>query len=206
MLCLALRILGGSYPEYIITMGNNLNDNSERLGSKIYSLYVKILCYWFPPEEGYDITPQWTLPNSTICDDFKISFVVADRLGPLLLVEIKAPWEFRLDSGRQAAAVQISQRFDEIGPDNQHAGQLYAISAFGKKWKASYVVKGEGSKDGRPVRGVTESNSFRSFDRNCWNPDITSEASWQALGRIVEEIKGGVDRQRSALKSMGSGD
>ena len=170
-----------------------MNDDNERLESKFYALYGKILCYWFPPEDGYGITPQWTIPNSTICDDFKISFVVEHDQGPLLLVEIKAPWEFRLDSSRQAAVVQISQRFDEIGPSNQHADKLYAISAFGKKWRASYVVKGEGSEDARPMRGVTKSSSFNSFNENCWNPDITSEASWQALSHIVEEIKGNVN-------------
>ena len=109
-------------------------------------------------------------------------------------MEIKAPWDFRLDSGRQAAVIQISQRFDEIGPGNQHADKLYAISAFGKKWRAFYVAKGEGSEGARPVKGITESNSLKSFNQNCWNPDITSEASWQALGRIVEEIKGNVNQ------------
>jgi len=76
MLCLVLRLLGGSCPEHILTVGNKLNNDTEQLESKFYSLYVKILFYWFPAEEGYDISPQWTIPNSKICDDFKISFVV----------------------------------------------------------------------------------------------------------------------------------
>jgi len=112
---------------------------SNSLAGRLFEgLYVKILGYWFPSAEGYDITPQWTILNSTTArDNFKISFVVEDDRGPLLLVEIKAPRKFRLDSARQAAIFQISQRFaiDDIGPRNQHADRLYAISAFGKKWR-----------------------------------------------------------------------
>ena len=95
-----------------------------------------------------------------------------------------------MDSGRDAAIVQVIQRLDEIGPNNQHADRLYAISAVGKKWRACYALKGNGSKCGQPVRGVAEASSLRSAKPECWNADITSDDSWAALQTIVETIKG----------------
>ncbi len=104
---------------------------------------------------------------------------------PLLLLDVEPPSDFHLDSGRVLAINQIIQHLDEIGPTNQHTERLYAISAIGKRWRAVYVKKGKGSKGGQPVRGVAAVNSLKSGDPNCWNPDITSEASWVALQSIA---------------------
>ena len=108
----------------------------------------------------------------------------------LLLVEIKPPSDFKLDSGRDAAVIQVIQRLDEIGPNNQHADRLYAISAIGKKWRACYAYKGNGSNGGQPVNGVAEKNSLRSGEPECWNEDIASNPSYEAFQGIVETIKG----------------
>jgi hypothetical protein len=51
-------------------------------------------------------------------------------------------------------------------------------------------LKGKGSKGSQPVKGVAIKNSLRSAHPECWNPDITSDASWAALQSIVETIKG----------------
>jgi hypothetical protein len=67
---------------------------------------------------------------------------------------------------------------------------LYAISAFGKRWRACFALKGNGSEGGRAVKGVAEVNSLKSGKPGCWNPDITSDTSWEALQSIVETIKG----------------
>ena len=79
---------------------------------------------------------------------------------------------------------------DEIGPNNQHADRLYAISAIEKKWRACYAYKGNGSNGGQPVNGVAEKNSLRSGEPECWNEDIASNASYEAFQVIVETIKG----------------
>jgi len=186
-LCLVLC----GYPQYIVLKGEELQDNNETIESLFYPLYNMILSYWFPFTEGYDVCPHWTIPGS---QNSAIAFVVRHRRHPLLLVEIKAPSEFKLDSGRHAAIAQIPERLDELGPQNQHVDRLYAISAVGKKWRACYTLKGKGSDGAQPVTGVAESSSLRDFDPNCWNPDITSGASWAALMGIVETIKGYVDQ------------
>jgi len=51
-----------------------------------------------------------------------------------------------------------------------------------------------GSESGRPVKGIAAKNSLKSADVECWDPDITSDASWAALQNIVETIKGYVDQ------------
>jgi hypothetical protein len=132
ILCLVLRLRGGVYPQYILTKAAELNDDDETIETKFYPLYDKILNYWFPANEGYDVCPQWSIPQSRKTVDFTVTFVIELNQRPLLLVEIKPPWDFQLDSGREAAIVQIIQRLDEIGPNNQHVDRLYAISAIGK--------------------------------------------------------------------------
>jgi hypothetical protein len=190
ILCLVLHLRGGGYPQYILIKAAELNDDNESIETKFYPLYVKILNYWFPPTKGYDISPQWTIPGSRKFIDFAITFVIEHEHHPLLLVEIKPPSDFQFDSGRNNAIFQVIQRLDEIGPDNKYADRLYAISAIGKRWRACYALKGNSSQGGQPVNGVSETNSLTSADPNCWNPDITSDASCVALQAIVEIIKG----------------
>lgn len=167
-----------------------MNDDHESIESKFYPLYDKILNYWFPPTEGFDVSPQWSIPDSRKSVDFTIPFVIEHNQRPLLLVEIQPPSDFHADSGRVGAINQVIQRLDEIGPGNIDLDRLYAISAVGKRWRACYSLKGLSSKSGQPVRGVAQTSSLRSADANCWNPDITSDASWAALQDIVETIKG----------------
>jgi hypothetical protein len=185
---------GGGYPQYILTKAarpelNNCNDSTEQ---KFFPLYDKILNYWFPSAEGYDVCPLWSIPGSQRLDGygFPISYVVEHLDHPLLLVEIKPPSDFQSDLGRDLAISQVITHLDEIGPNNLHADRLYAISAIGKRWRACYTLKGKGIECGWPVRGVAIKNSLKSAHPECWNLDITSNASWTALQSIVKIIKG----------------
>ena len=190
ILWLVFRLRGGGYPHYILTKAASLNDDNESIKNKFFPLYDKILNYWFPPTEGYDICPKWNIPNCERTDDFSISFVVEHDEHPLLLIEIKPPSDFQFESGRQVAISQVIARLDEIGPANLHTERLYAISAVGKRWRACYVLSGSGGESGQSVGGVAVTNSLQSPSPDCWNPDITSDASWAALQSIVQTIKG----------------
>jgi Ubiquitin family len=118
ILCLVLRLRGGGYPQYILTKAASLSNDNESVESKFFPLYDKILNYWFPPTEGYDVSPQWSIPDSRKTVDFTITFVIEYHEHPLLLVEIKPPSDFQLDSGRNNAIFQVIQHLDEIGPNN----------------------------------------------------------------------------------------
>jgi ubiquitin len=188
---LVLRIRGGVYPQYILTKAATLNDDNKPIGSLFYPLYDKILNYWFPPTEGYDVCPQWSIPDYEDVVDYSITFAIEHHqypARPLLLIEVKPPSDFQRDSRRQLAISEVSKRLDEVGPKSPD--QLYVISAIGKKWRACYASEGEGSKYRRSVKGIAEVNSLVSAKPDCWNPDITSDASWEALRSIVETIKG----------------
>jgi hypothetical protein len=173
-----------------LTKAQELNNDQEIIESKFYSLYNKILNYWFPPADGYVINPYWTIPDTPKSVDFTILFVIQNCELPLLLVDIKPPSDFHVESGREAAIIETIEHLDEIGPTNKHVERIYAISAIGKKWRACSVLKGEDSKSGQPVRGVAKTASLGSADPDCWNPDITSDESFTALQGIVETIKG----------------
>jgi len=149
---LVLRLPGDGYPKYIVDYAAQLNDDHESVKATFHPLYDNILLYWFPPTDGYEVFPHWVIPRAT--KDQHISFVIK-RLHrqepPLLLLEVKPPSDFHLDNKRKAAITQITKRLDVIGPTNPHP-RLYAISAVGKRWRVSYVAKGEGSKGGQPVQ------------------------------------------------------
>jgi hypothetical protein len=108
-----------------------LNDDIK-IKNKFFSLYVTILNYWFPPTEGYNVCPKWTIPDSRRTNDF-INFIIEHYQHPLLLVEIKPPLHFQSDLGHYKAIDQVTDRLDEIGTNNVYADQLYAISAIGKR-------------------------------------------------------------------------
>jgi hypothetical protein len=129
-----------------LTKAAELNDDTETIEYKFYPLYDKILNYWFPPAEGYDVCPKWSIPNYRKTEDFTISYVIEHEERPLLLIEIKPPSDFDINSGRAAAIAQVMGRLDEIGPTNQDLERLYAISAIGKRWRACYTSKGKCSK------------------------------------------------------------
>jgi hypothetical protein len=164
-----------------------LNNDNENSRNAFYSLYVNILRYWFPSTEGYDICPQWPVPDCMSVHS-AIPFVIEHNQRVLLLIEVNAPSKFQLAGARDFAISLVLQRLDEIGQDIQ-ADRLYAISAFGTGWRAWYTLNGNGSAGAEPVVGVGEVNSLKSAEPNCWNPDITSDASWAALQGIVEIIK-----------------
>ncbi|KAH9004676.1 hypothetical protein EDB86DRAFT_2884851 [Lactarius hatsudake] len=185
----SILYLGGSYPQYILKTAARLDDDQETIRSKFFPLYDDILHYWFPPVNGYVICPHW-MPDDTIDENFNVTLVIEYKERPFLLLEVKPPCDFRLGSGREGAINQIIGLFDEVGPTNEHAERLYAISAIGKRWRAGYVTKGNGSEGGHPVKGVSKVNSLNSANPDCWNPDITSDASWSALQKIVDTIKG----------------
>jgi hypothetical protein len=168
-----------------------LNDDIK-IKNEFFGLYNWILNYWFPSAEGYNVCPKWHISDSRRANNF-INFVIEWHQQPpvpLLLVEIMAPSHFQSDSRRHKAIDLVTNRLDEIGPNNLHADRLYAISAIGKRWRACYALKGKGSKGGQPVKGVAAKNSLRSAHPDCWNPDITSDASWAAFQSIVKTIKG----------------
>jgi len=212
MLCLVLCLHGGNYLQYILAEAGDpkLNSEHESIRNKFFGLYNMILCYWFPPTEGYVICPKWTIPNAEETDDsstetsdsdssetggYTITIVVTHSHHPLLLVEIMAPLDFHSDSIRSAAINKVIKHLNVVGPTNQYADCLYAISAIGKKWRACYALKGKGSKDGHPVLDIAPVDSLNAASPDCWNADITSDDSWAALKRIVETIKGYVVSQ-----------
>ena len=126
-----------------------------------------------------------------VCNtDFTIAFIIEHHQHPLLLVEIEPPSTFQLYSECKAAIVQVIQYLDEVGPSNQYADRLYAISAIGKRWRACHTLKRSDSEGGQPVKDVSKAGSLWSDSPECWNPDITSDASWMALQNVTETIKG----------------
>lgn len=67
-------------------MALELVNDQEPVGSEYYSLYLMILSYWFPPEDGYAVSPHWTIPDARKVGDSNITSVVELRRHPLLLV------------------------------------------------------------------------------------------------------------------------
>ena len=121
-----------------------------------------------------------------------IMFAIERHHHPLLLVEVKAPLEFKLDSERNAAIVAVIQHLDEVEPNNlnQCTEGLYVISAIGKRWRACCTSKGKGGEDGQPVNAVAKANSLRSAIVACWNLDHIGRLLWKLFGASLRQLKG----------------
>lgn len=167
-----LCLQGSGHPQYIITRAAEFDD-TETIKNLYFPLYNKIFFYWFPVTEEYDVCPRRPIPPNF--NNF-VNFVIQYHGHPLLLVDIKPPSNFQSDLGRNAAILQTIHHLDKIGPRNHYVDQLYAISAVGKRWRACYAPKGQGSEGAQPVKGIAKSDSLRSGSPECWNPDITSDA------------------------------
>jgi hypothetical protein len=72
---------GGGYPQYILIKAAKFDNDHETIESKFYPLYNKILNYWFPATEGYNVSPQWFIPNSRSFDS-TIAFVIEYQQHP----------------------------------------------------------------------------------------------------------------------------
>jgi hypothetical protein len=176
-------------PAHILAKADVLADN-ETVETSFYPLYNAILSFLFPAHI-YEVAPQWNIQGSRRLVDFVVSpypTAAAPRQHPVLLLEIKPPNHFNQNSMRKGAIKQLMNRLDDIGPRN-NAGRLYAISAVGKHWRACRTVTGNGSTGAQPVRHIADITSLRSANEGCWNPDITSDDSWEALEMIVERIR-----------------
>ena len=79
ILYVVLHLCGGGYSQYILTKAAKLNDNHKTIECKFYPLYDKILSYWFPAANGYNVSPQWSIPNSRKSVDFTVTFVIAHQ-------------------------------------------------------------------------------------------------------------------------------
>jgi hypothetical protein len=120
--CLDARLRAGGYPQYILTKAAEpeLNDDNESIENIFFPLYDKILYYWFPPTEGYDVCPKWTIPDCRRIEDFSINYVIEHHNHPLLLIEIEPPSDFQFKSARSVAISQVMIHLDEVGPTNLH--------------------------------------------------------------------------------------
>ena len=162
ILCSDSHLCGGQYPQYILTKAAELNNCDETYETKYCPLYDKILNYWFPPAEGYDVCPYWLIPGLEGNKDPTITFVIEHHQHPFLLVDIQPPSDFQYKYGCRAAISTVICYLDETGPTNLRADRRYAISAIGKRWRACYTLKGNGIERGQCVKGIAESNSLIS--------------------------------------------
>ncbi|KAN0137157.1 hypothetical protein V8E53_005154 [Lactarius tabidus] len=179
------------YADHILEATESHNDD-ETNENLYYPFYDKLLNHLFPGDH-YDVCPQWQIPNTRFTVDFTVRVRNDPGNLPLLLVEIKPPSHFHSVSRRRYAMEQVIRRLDQVGPTNQHAQRLYAISAIGLRWRASYARMNNGSRNGRGVRNIAAISSLRSAALGCWSPNITSEPSFIALQNIVEIIGGYVN-------------
>lgn len=100
-------------------------------------------------------------------------------LVPLLhSMYIKYDWHFFV-----YVAGPLSKAYPKHSPwIGQWSGDCWIRVSF------SLPLKGVGSKGGQPVRGIAQMTSSRSAAQECWNDDITSEASCVAMGKNVKGL------------------
>jgi hypothetical protein len=59
------------------------HDDHGTVESCYYGLHNKVLTYWFPAEEGYEVSPQWNIPNMMQSIDFVVCHIMEDQKRPI---------------------------------------------------------------------------------------------------------------------------
>jgi hypothetical protein len=158
-----------------------------------YPLFNTILGEAFPEEE-FSICPQYPVMPITLGREGSINYAVTylvqgiDRDdNPLFFIEVKPPGQLLYPSAREAAAVQIRDRFRDLAV-SLRIPKLYGVSAFGRRI-AYFSFNAETGKVEPPiVRNVT-GNIEDVAPMHQWDTNIMEEDGRDKFLRVVAEVK-----------------
>ena len=159
------------------------NDESE-----FYGPYVRLLYYLFGLEGPYDIIPQFDFPEGfrgPIDVDAIVTVEYNKHL--VLLVQVKAPASFKLDTKRKVAYEQMRDRLVDLIP-NMITSRLLGISAFGTRL-AFYKYDAADNSLTPPLifPHPVYLNELAPAER--WSYDVLEPEGIAQIRKVVEDVK-----------------
>ena len=164
------------WKNYIVKQFGRI-DPSTTNKNDFYCAYSTLLLDLFPPEEYYDVAPQFR--RNTM--DYTISFVVLKGNTPIFFVEIKTFVALELGSARDAADNQMRTIFYDFSSNHLPQPKLIGISAMG----THFAVYEYTPNDHR----VDPSIIADTAPKERWSDDIMKDSGEAKLKALVNEVK-----------------
>ena len=166
------------WKNYIVKQFGRI-DRSTTNKNNLYGAYSTLLLALFPPEEYYDVAPQFRQNTGTM--DYTISFVVLKGNTPIFFVEIKTFVALELGSARDAADNQMRTIFHDFSSYHLPQPKLIGISAMG----THFAVYEYTTNDHR----VDPSIIADTAPKERWSDDIMEDSGEAKLKALVNEVK-----------------
>ena len=148
--------------------------------SVFYGPYNTLLFELFPPNEHYQVSPQFKRIAGL--------YIVSKRKVPVFFVEIKTYLALDKVSSRTEADDQMRTRFVEFASGNIPTPKLVGLSALGTKFCVYELT----TADNRllPIRVIPDPQFLiDTAPKARWNYDILDAAGEAKLREAVEEVK-----------------
>jgi hypothetical protein len=166
------------WKNYIVRQFGRINHSTTNK-NEFYAAYSTLLLDLFPPEEYYDVAPQFR--RNTWTKDCTISFVVLKGRTPIFFVEIKTFVALELDSARDAADNQMRTIFLDFSSYHLPQPKLIGISAMG----THFAVYEYTPNDHRINPSITADTA----PKERWSDDIMEDSGEAKLKALVNEVK-----------------
>jgi hypothetical protein len=154
--------------------------------SDFYGPYNTLLFELFPPQEHYQVSPQFKRITGSV--DYTILYIVRKRKVPVIFLEIRTSLALDKISSRTEADDQMRKRFVEFASSSIPTPKLVGLSALGTHFCVYEYTTA--NKQLLPVRIIHDPQFL--IDRApqvWWNHDILDPAGEIKLREVVEEVK-----------------
>jgi hypothetical protein len=182
--------------------------DQESIENYFYPLYLQILIESFHEPE-YVIWPQYPLrvadqPHEgainfavtyEVQPSDKDSFIDRDDYSPVMFIEVKPPTHLHSIAGRESAALQIKERFEELAEQTQ-IPKVYGVSAIGKNF-ACYCYDATSRTTTPAINKNLRSiiDDVAPIDR--WSANIMEPEGRNTFLQVVGEVKEMAQRLRT---------
>lgn len=154
--------------------------------SDFYGPYNTLLFELFPPNEHYQVSPQFKRITGSM--DFTVLYIVSKRKVPVFFVEIKTSLALDKVFSRTEADDQMRKRFVEFASGSIPTPKLVGLSALG----TNFCVYEFTTVDNQllPVRIIPDPRFLiDTAPKAWWNYDILDPTGEAKLREVVEEVK-----------------
>ncbi|KAK0226498.1 hypothetical protein IW262DRAFT_1362410 [Armillaria fumosa] len=176
------------WPQFLTKSFLSAIRDSNTDGSAFYGPYTRLLYHLFSLDGPFEIIPQFHV-SATPRDNTNgvAMFTVELDKHPVLVIEVKPPASFRLDSKRQQAYRQMRERFRDLR-DDIVTPVLPGVSAFGTRLLFYRYVKATNSVT--PSAIDADLNIMTdAAPKNRWDCDILDTNGAARFREVIDQVK-----------------
>ena len=163
------------YPDHILEMSRHCQNHSLTDAAAFYPLWRLVLAYWFPASQGYSLTENFDLQQSSID--------VLFRGQPFLLLQINGVTDIQSEVTRRTLKKRANDIFDKGALWSGHP-VLCVISATGMKWNG-FIRSTDTYRTSEQAQEVLLDDDWLGG----WSENVSSQGSHEALSLFFGLLK-----------------